>query len=135
MGQASIYFDSVVSDAVSCYEVSDVKFGHQRYAQYEHCPFLYFKERGKRRVSIWHGSSIDWVVVLRGWRPGLDFDQVNALAETDECIFEDRSEAAFQWREERQREEQERLHLHALKLNKVGDLVEAESGDSAAFTV
>lgn len=133
VGRASIYFDSVLSDAVSCYETSEIEFGHQRYAQYNHCPFLHFKQRGKRKWSIWHGCSLHWVVVLRGWRPGLNFDQVNALAETDECIFEDRSEAAFQWREERQREEQERLHLHALKLNKVGDLVEAESGDPAAF--
>lgn len=134
MGKVSIYFDSVVSDAVSCYEASNIKFGHQRDAQYEHCPFLYFKERGKRSVSIWHGSSVHWVVVLRGWRAGLDFDQVNALAETDECIFEDRSEAAFQRREKRHRNEQEQRQQIALKMNKIGDLVEAESGEPAAFT-
>ncbi|WP_166831597.1 hypothetical protein [Thalassoroseus pseudoceratinae] len=133
IGKVSIYFDSVLSNSVSCYEASEVKFGHQRHAQYEHCPFLYFKERGKRRGSIWHGSSIHWVVVLRGWMPGLDFDQVNALAGTDECIFEDRSEAAFQWREKRHREEQERLQQNVHKLNKIGNLIEAGSGDPAAF--
>ena len=72
---------------------------------------------------------------MRGWRAGLDFDQVNALAETDECIFEDRSEAAFQRREKRHRKEQEQLQQIALKMNKIGDLVEAESGEPAAFTL